>query len=98
MELEFSVAFVYPRNVRLPDPTETRKLLFKPYRNEIDRFITEDGLPLIVSTTELADYTIYERNWLRHSADIPYRRITSQHKEPEPRISASLAGRYGRHC
>ncbi|KAH8789012.1 putative amidoligase enzyme-domain-containing protein [Hyaloscypha sp. PMI_1271] len=65
VELEFTVAFVYPRSVALPDPTESRKLRFEPYQNEIDRFISEEGLSPIDSTTELADRNLYNGELMR---------------------------------
>jgi hypothetical protein len=66
VELEFTIAFVYPHNVALPGLTESRKLRFKPYQNEIDRFISEEGLPPIHSTTELADRNIYNGEFIRY--------------------------------
>lgn len=59
VELEFALAFVYPPSVPLPDPTETRKLRFKPYRYEIEHFISSYDLKPVHSTDELADRTKY---------------------------------------
>ncbi|PMD18832.1 hypothetical protein NA56DRAFT_706362 [Hyaloscypha hepaticicola] len=59
VELEFALAFVYPPSVPLPEPTKTRKLRFKPYRYEIDRFISSYDLQPIHSANELADRMKY---------------------------------------
>lgn len=59
VELEFALAFVYPPSVPLPEPIKTRKLRFKPYRYEIDHFISSYDLQPIHSADELADRTKY---------------------------------------
>jgi hypothetical protein len=60
VEMEFCVAFIYPRPVPLPDPAETRRLRFKPLRGEIDEAINAYSLPPITSTAELANETVYK--------------------------------------
>lgn len=59
VELEFALAFVYPPSVPLSEPTKTRKLRFKPYRYEIDHFISSYDLQPIHSADELADRMKY---------------------------------------
>jgi hypothetical protein len=65
IELEFAYAFVHPPSVSLPDPTETRKLRFKPHTHEINQLIEFDDLPPVKSAEQLADRTIYNRNFIK---------------------------------
>jgi hypothetical protein len=65
VELEFTVAFVYPHNVPLPDPAETRKLRFKPHWHEIEELIEQSSLPEIAVETQLADRNTYRPTFMR---------------------------------
>jgi Putative amidoligase enzyme len=78
VELEFACAFMYPLSVSLPDETEIRKLRFKPYRHEIDQLIEVDDLPPIESSEQLADRTIYNRNFIKELVTLAVQRDIAQ--------------------